>query len=435
MDREYVGGVCLNWGCIPSKALIAASNFVEKVKHAETMGIKVGGVEVDVGKMQDWKDGIVKKLTTGVAGLLKGNGVEVIMGAAKLTGPKSLEVQTKEGVEKIEVTKGIVLATGARPIEIPGFKFDGERIVGARQAVSFREVPKRLVIIGGGVIGLELGTVYAKLGSKVTIIELMPQLLPGVDLDLVKVVHRKLEKLGCEIHLEARARSAEVHEGAVRVVAEVGGKTETIDADKVLVSVGFRPNSEGLGLDAAGVKTDAKGFVPVDIEMRTNVKSVFAIGDLCGPPLLAHKASKEGEIAAEVIAGHKAANDVQAMPAAIFTDPEIATVGMSETEAKAKGKDVVIGKFPFAASGRAMAVLETDGFVKVIADKASHHVLGVGIVGPEASDLISEAALAIEMGGFVEDVGLTVHPHPTLSEAMMEAMKHSLREAIHILNR
>jgi dihydrolipoamide dehydrogenase len=435
VEKEYMGGVCLNWGCIPSKALIAAANFLERVKHAETMGIKVSGVEVDVGKMQDWKESIVKKLTSGVGGLLKGNGAEHLFGTAKLTGPKSLEVQTKEGVEKVEVTKGIILATGARPIEIPGFKFDGEHVVNARHAVSFREAPKRLVIIGGGVIGLELGTVYAKLGSQVTVIELMPQLLPGTDLDLVKVVQKKLEKLGCQIHVEARARSAEVAGGAVRVTAEIGGKSQVIEADKVLVSVGFRPNSEGLGLEAAGVKTDAKGFVPVDIEMRTNVKSVYAIGDLCGPPLLAHKASKEGEIAAEVIAGHKAANDVQAMPAAIFTDPEIATVGMTETEAKAKGKEVSIGKFPFAASGRAMAVLETDGFIKVIADKASHQVLGVGIVGPEASDLISEAALAIEMGAFVEDVGLTVHPHPTLSEAMMEAMKHAIREAVHILNR
>jgi dihydrolipoamide dehydrogenase len=277
--------------------------------------------------------------------------------------------------------------------------------------------------------------VWAKLGAKVIVVEMMPQLLPGMDPDLVAVVQKKLEKLGVEIHLGARAKSAAVSGKSAKVTFESGGKDVTVDADRVLVAVGFRPNSENLGLEAAGVKLDGKGFVPVDAMMRTNVPSIFAIGDLVGPPFLAHRASKQGEVAAEVIAGHKSAMDVYAMPSAVFTDPEIGVVGLTETEAKARGKDVRIGKFPFSVSGRAMALNETEGFIKVLTDKASKQIVGVSVVGPEASELVAEAALAMEMTATAEDVGLTVHSHPTLAEAMMEAAKASIGEAIHILNR
>jgi dihydrolipoamide dehydrogenase len=292
-----------------------------------------------------------------------------------------------------------------------------------------------MVIIGGGVIGLELGMVYQKLGTKLTVVELMDQLLPGTDLDLVRVVQKHLKKDGADIHLKSKAVKLEKSGGQAKVTIETEGKEQVIEAEKVLVAVGFKPNSAGVGLEGVGVKLDARGHIVVDDQMRTNVPSIYAIGDVAGMPYLAHKASKEGEIAAEVIAGHKAAADYRGMPAAIFTDPEIATVGMTESQAKAEGKNVKVGKFPFAASGRAMAVSETDGFIKVIIDEADHQLLGVAIVGPEASDLISESALALEMCAFAEDVALTVHPHPTLGEGVMEAFKHALGEAVHVMNR
>jgi dihydrolipoamide dehydrogenase len=292
-----------------------------------------------------------------------------------------------------------------------------------------------MVLIGGGVIGLELGMVYQKLGTKITVVELMDQLLPGTDPDLVRVVQKHLKKDGADIHLKSKAVKLEKSGGKAKVTIETDGKEQVVEAEKVLVAVGFKPNSAGLGLEGVGVKLDERGHIAIDDQMRTNVPSIFAIGDVAGMPYLAHKASKEGEIAAEVIAGHKSARDYRGMPAAIFTDPEIATVGMTESEAKAQGKKVKIGKFPFAASGRAMAVSETDGFIKVIIDEADHQLLGVAIVGPEASDLISESALALEMCAFAEDVALTVHPHPTLGEGVMEAFKHALGEAVHIMNR
>jgi dihydrolipoamide dehydrogenase len=436
IDKEYLGGVCLNWGCIPSKALIAASGLLEKIKHAEVMGLTAKDATIDVAKMQEWKAGIVKKLTGGVGSLIKGNGGEVLMGTAKIVAKDTVEVQKNEGgTERIKAKKGIIVATGAEVIRIPGFEPDGEVIVTAREAVSLTKAPKRMVLVGGGVIGLELGMVYQKLGAKLTIVEMMDQLLPGIDKDMVKVVERKLKKGGADILLGAKAKGCEVKGGVATVTIEHEGKERRVEADSVLVAVGFRPSSANLGLEAVGVKLDERKHIAVDERFETNVKGIYAVGDVCGGPYLAHKASKEGEIAAEVLAGHKAARDWLSMPAAIFTDPEIATVGMSESEAKAAGKKVKIGKFPFSISGRAMSVLETDGFIKTIVDDEDNRVLGVGIVGPEASDLISEAALSIEMCAYAEDVALTIHPHPTLSEAMMESFKHALKEAIHIMNR
>jgi len=438
VEKEEVGGVCLNWGCVPSKALIAASHTYEKVKdHGATMGILASGLAVDSNKMQDWKNGIVKKLTGGVRGLFRGNGVELVIGNARVTGPRTVEVKTPEGgTETIEATKAIVVATGSSTIEIPTFKFDGKQVIGAREAVSLREVPKRLLVIGGGVIGLELGMVYQKLGAELTVVEATATLLPGVDPDCVAVVEKKLVKHGAKIFKNAKAMGYEkAADGSVQVKVDMGGgKHDTIVTDVVLVAVGMRPNGAGVGLEEIGVKVE-RGFVPTDNVGRTNVDGVYAIGDVSGMPMLAHKASKEGEVVAEVIAGHKAAKDWVSIPAAIFTDPEIAVAGLTEAQAKEKGIEVKVGKFPFSALGRAMAVHETDGFFKVIADKKTNELLGVHIVGPEASDLISEGALALEMHAFLEDIGLTIHPHPTLGEGMMEAAMNGLGHAIHILNR
>ena len=436
VEKEYIGGVCLNWGCIPSKALIAASNTLEKIRHADKMGITTGEVKVDVEKLQSWKDGIIKKQTGGVSSLLKANKADSIMGTATIKSPTSVEVKKADGTTELyEAKKGIIVATGAVTIQIPSFPVDGKVVITAREAVSLKKVPGTLVLIGGGVIGLELGMVYQKLGSKVIVVEMLEQLLPTEDPDVVKVVEKRFVSRGGEVLTKAKAKSCTIKGDKATVVVEHGGKDRSIEADNVLVAVGFKPNSKGLGLEEVGVKLDERGHVLTNELIQTNIPTIYAVGDVSGPPYLAHKATKEGEIAAEVIAGHKAARDWRVMPAAIFTDPEIATAGLKEKEAKAQGREVKVGKFPFSASGRAQAVSETDGFIKSIIDAKTHEVLGVAIVGPEASDLISEAALAIEMCAFAEDVGLTIHPHPTLGESMMESFKHALGEAVHILNR
>jgi dihydrolipoamide dehydrogenase len=436
VEKEEVGGVCLNWGCVPSKAIIATSHTYEKVKSGASYGLLVDNPRIDANRLQDWKEGIVKKLTGGVRSLLRGNGADLVYGEARLTGPKTVTVRTREGTtETFEATKGIVVATGSSTIEIPTFKFDGKKIIGAKEAVSLREVPRRLLVIGGGIIGMELGGAYQRLGSEITIVEALPNLLTGVDPDVAAVVERLYAKRGAKILKGTKALGYEEQkDGSVAVRLDVGGKTDTVVTDVVLVAVGMRPNGAGVGLEELGVKVE-RGFVPTDTTGVTNVPGIYAIGDCASLPMLAHKASKEGEVVAEIIAGHKAAKDWVAVPAAIFTDPEIATVGIGEVQAKEKGLDIRIGKFPFSTLGRAMAVNETDGFIKVVADKKTHEILGIHIVGPEATDLISEGALALEMHAFLEDVGLTMHPHPTLGEGLMEASLNGLGQAIHIMNR
>lgn len=431
IEKGPVGGVCLNVGCIPSKALINAAKTFEKTKNAETMGIIVESVHLDFAKTIAWKDGIVKKLTGGVSQLLKGNGADVLAGDAKFVAKDELEVDTGAGKVRVK-SNHIVIATGSRPIEIPGFAYGGP-IMSSTEALALQEVPAKLLVIGGGYIGLELGQAYAKLGAAVTVVEGTDGLLPGQDPELVAIVARKLKAKGVTVHLGAKAVGWEPAGQGAKVKIEIGGKIESIEADKVLVTVGRRPNSEGLGLEALGVKVE-RGFVPVDGQLKTAVPGIYAIGDVAGQPMLAHKASMEAEIVAEVIAGHNASWDVKAIPAVIFTDPEIATAGMTPAEAAAQGRKVLTGKFPFGASGRAMTTGETDGFVKVLVDADTHQVLGVGIVGPSASDLIAEATLALEMGAFTDDIGLTVHAHPTLPEAFMEAVKHAVGEAVHTLN-
>jgi dihydrolipoamide dehydrogenase len=436
VEKDEVGGVCLNWGCVPSKAIIATSHTFDKVKNGASFGLLTDNPRIDPDKLQDWKEGIVKKLTGGIRGLFRGNGVELVYGDARVVGPRTVSIRTREGqTETVEATKGIVVATGSSTIEIPSFKFDGKRIIGAKESVSLREIPRRLLVIGGGIIGMELGGAYQRLGSDLTIVEALPNVLTGVDGDLAAVVEKAYVKHGAKIHKGAKALGYEYQsDGSVAVRVEVAGKAETLVTDVVLVAVGMRPNGAGLGLEELGVKVE-KGFVPTDNVGQTNVPGIYAIGDCSSAPLLAHKASKEGEVVAEILAGHRAAKDWASIPAAIFTDPEIATTGLGEEEARARGIEIRVGKFPFSALGRAMAVNETDGFIKVVADKATHELLGVHIVGPEATDLISEGALALEMHAFLEDVGLTVHPHPTLGEGLMEASLNGLGQAIHILNR
>ena len=436
VERDKPGGICLNVGCIPSKALITASKYYDKLRHGADIGILADNFRVDMPKMQTWKGEVVSKLTGGVKILLKSNGCDYRTGVARLVSRNTVELTEATGKVTIQADN-IVIATGSRPIEIPGFKFDGNRIVDSTGALAFDAVPERFVVIGGGYIGIEIGTLYAKLGSKVTVVEALPAILPGNDPDIVQVVARKLKKLGVEVMTGAKAKSWSEAGGRAAVVLDAGNvdsKDVTVTADKVLVAVGRRPNAEGLGLEEVGVKVE-RGFVTVDKRMRTNVPGIYAIGDVAGQPMLAHKASKEAEIVAEVIAGHKAEFDVRCIPAVIFSDPEVASAGITADEAKQRGRDVKVGKFPFAALGRAIANADTDGFVKVVIDADSKEVLGIHVVGNGASDIIAEAALAIEMGALADDLSLTIHAHPTLPEAIMEAAKASLGEAIHIQNR
>jgi dihydrolipoyl dehydrogenase len=433
VEKDKVGGVCLNVGCIPSKALIHAAKTFDKTKnHLQEIGISIPGApRIDMAAMLKWKDGVVHKLTSGVRQLLKGNHADLLEGEASFVSPREVDVK-KRGGDTVRVeAKSVVVATGSKPIQIPGFNFDRKRVIDSTDALSLPEVPRRLVVVGGGYIGIELGTVYAKLGSKVTVVEALPQILTGIDADCVRVVAQKLKKLGVEVVLGAQAKGWD--EKGDRAVLSLA--TGSIDCDTILVTVGRRPVTEGLGLDRIGVKLDPRGFVLTDKQMRTNVPGVYAVGDCCLGPMLAHKAVREGEVAAEVIAGKRAEFDARTIPAVVFSDPEIATTGLTEEQAAAAGRKVKIGKYPFAALGRALSVNDTDGFVKLVADATTQEVLGMHVVGGNASDLISEGALAIEMGAFLHDLSLTIHPHPTLPEAVMEAAAAALGEAIHIINR
>ena len=431
IEKDNLGGVCLNIGCIPSKALIRVAKLKKKLEAAKQIGVDVSGVRIDLPKVQAWKQGVVDKLTSGVEYLCKGNNVKIIKGQGAFKSSHELEVQTAAGTETVEA-KNTIIATGSRPFELPSFKFDATHIISSTEALALQEVPKNLVVIGGGVTGLEIGTMYAQLGSKVTVIEMLDQLLSGTDLDLVRIVERGLRRLSVDYHVKSKAN--EYRNGKVHATLE-DGKEGIFDADKVLVTVGRRPNSDQIGLEKTGVGLDSHGFIQVDKKMRTNVPSIYAIGDVVGPPLLAHKASKEGIVAAEVVAGMNSEADFRAIAGVIFTDPEIATVGLTEAQAKEQGFEPVVGKFPFTALGRALLAGETEGFVKIVADKSSDLVLGVHIVGADASDMISEAALAIEMGATLEDIGFTIHPHPTLPESIMEAAEAAKGKAIHILQK
>ena len=435
VDKGEPGGVCLNVGCIPSKALISATKLAHKAQHASQMGISFPAPDVDMATMQTWKAGIVHKLTSGVAGLVKANGGELRKATAQFLGPKRVKLTYADGrADDIVEAEHIVIATGSLPIEIPGFPIDQKHIVDSTGALDLDHIPGEMIVIGGGYIGLELGQTFQRLGTKLTVIEGLDRILASLDKDLASLVARQIKADGGEIITGARAKGVVERDGRRFVTIDVGGTEREVPADVVLVAVGRRPITGGLSLDKAGIKLDDKGFIVVDNRMQTNVKGVYATGDVVGQPMLAHKSTYEAEVAAEVIAGKKTVNDARVIPAVVFTEPEIAVAGLSKAEAEAKGHTVKVGKFPFAASGRAMAIDDTKGFVKVIIDAGDERVLGVQIVGPEASNLISEASLAIEMGAYAPDIGLTIHPHPTLGEAVMEAAKHAVGEAIHIQN-
>ena len=437
IERDALGGVCLNVGCIPSKAMITATHHLHKAQHDfPEMGLILKGLSVDMKKLLAWKNSVCAKMSGGVAQLMKGNQITIIKGEAQFKTAHELLVKTSSGTETVSGKKFIV-ATGSRPIEIPGFPFDEKNIVSSTGALDFDSIPKKVVTIGGGYIGLEISSYLRKLGTEVTVVEAQSHLLHGVvDPDCAQVVVKKFEKNGGKIITNAKAKSYKKTTKGYEVTIEFNGKDQVLDCDKIMVTVGRRPNSDQMNLKEIGIKVDDRGFVSVNSQRQTNLLHIFAIGDIAGQPMLAHKASHEGVLVAEVIAGHNRAYDVKTVPAVVFTDPEIASAGLLESEARSKGfKDLLISKFPFGANGRAVSMMETDGFVKMIADAKTHLLLGVHIVGPEASNLISEAALAIEMGARLEDLALTIHPHPTLGETMMEAAEATLGHAIHIIQR
>jgi dihydrolipoamide dehydrogenase len=432
--QPRLGGVCLNVGCIPSKALIHAADLAYEAAHAEQMGVTVDSLSVDLEKMVSWKDSIVERLTGGIGQLCKANGVEVLHGRAEFLSDRSLSVDTDDGQVEINFQQAII-ATGSSPIELDGFPHDGSKVIGSTEALSLDKIPDRLVVIGGGYIGLELGSVYAKLGSDVTVVEFLPELTPNLDPEVAKVLMRRLKQIGVKVLLSHRAERWEDGDPGSVVVTDPDGNEKSLEADVVMVTVGRRPNSEGLNLDKVGVNLDDKGFITVDDRMRTSVSGVYAIGDVVGGALLAHKAYQEAKVAAEVIVGEPAAFDSVAVPAVIYTDPEVAWAGLTEQEARDQGFNVRTGTFNFRASGRAMSLDSTDGFVKAIADADSQRLLGITAVGRGVSEFIGEATLALEMGAFLEDVGLTIHPHPTMSEALQEAVEMALGKAVHAVNK
>jgi dihydrolipoamide dehydrogenase len=435
VDKDNVGGVCLNRGCIPSKAIISAAERYIAIREAGEMGIEVSGdVTVNMPKLIEWKNGVVKKLTGGVNTLLKGNGVEVIHGEAYFSSPNSVRVSTEDSSQTYKFND-VIIATGSRPAELRVLPFDGKRILSSTEALNLEEVPKRLIVVGGGYIGLELGTAFAKLGAKVTILEGTSSLLPGTDPSLTKMVTRKLKKLGVEVFTDAMVQGGENTGDEVVVRATLKGEEKSFTADYCLVAVGRKPNTDELGLQFAGVETDERGFIKIDNQCRTNVEHIYAIGDCAGGALLAHKASYEAKVAAEAMCGMNSVIDYQAMPFVIFSDPEIAYTGLTEAQAKEQGYDPVVSRFAFQANGRALSMNHADGFAQVVADRETKQVLGVQIVGPEASSLIAEAVFAVEMGANAEDLALTIHAHPTLPEVLMEAAEGILGHAIHMVNK
>ncbi len=432
IEKGDIGGVCLNVGCIPSKAVIHASHRFEHAQHSDDMGITAENVKVDMGKVQEWKASIVKKLTGGVEGLLKGNKVEIVKGEAYFSDTNAVRVTKDEYTSQTYKFKNCILSTGSSPIELPSFKWS-DRVISSTGALALPEVPKKMVVIGGGYIGIELGTAYANLGTEVTILEGGKTILPGFEKQMSTLVSRRLKKKGVEIITDAMAKGVEESDEGVKVAAEIKGEEKTFDADYVLVTVGRKPNTEELGLEQIGVKLDDKGHIEVDKQCKTSVDGLYAIGDIVPGPALAHKASYEGKVAAEAISGEAAEVDYLAIPAVVFSDPELASVGYSESEAKDAGFDVKASKFPFGANGRALSLNDAEGFMKLITRKDDGLVIGAQIAGPNASDMIAELGLAIEAGMTAEDIALTIHAHPTLGEITMEAAEVAIGLPVHIV--
>lgn len=431
VEKATLGGVCLNVGCIPSKALIAAGHRYETAKHSDAIGITAENVKVDFSKVQAWKAGVVKKLTGGVEGLLKGNKVEIVRGEAYFVDNTTVRVMDENSAQTYKF-KNAIIATGSRPIELPQFKYT-KRVLDSTGALALEEIPNHIVVIGGGYIGTELGGAYANFGTKVTILEGSDEILNGFEKQMSSIVARNLKKKGAEIITKALAKGVQETETGVTVTYEVKGEEQSVEADYVFVMVGRRPNTDELGLEQAGVELGERGIIKIDKQCRTNVSNIYAIGDVVEGPPLAHKASYEAKIAAEAIAGHTSEIDYLAIPAVVFSDPELASVGYTEKEAKEEGIDIIASKFPFAANGRALALDAAEGFLKLVTRKEDGLVIGAQIAGPSASDMIAELGLAIEAGMTAEDLAMTIHAHPTLGEITMEAAEVALGNPIHIV--
>jgi len=437
VEKDAYGGTCLNHGCIPSKAFITAADVAHDAGNAEAMGVHADPA-VDMAGLAAWKNDVVDQLTGGVEKLCKANGVHLMEGTAAFKDDHTARIAhggEGQGMESVEF-EDCVVATGSRPLEIPGFSFADEHVWASRDALAAETVPEELVVVGAGYIGMELSTMFAKIGADVTVVEMLDAALPAYDDDVTRVVRSRAADLGVDFEFGEGASEWHETEAGIEVVTETAtGETASYDADKVLVAVGREPVTDTLELDAVGLEPDDNGFLATDEQARTDLDHIYAVGDVAGEPMLAHKASAEGIVAAEAIAGEPAALDHQAVPAAVFTDPEIGTVGMTESEAAEAGFDPVVGEMPMRASGRALTMNDSEGFVRLVGDEETGFLLGAQVVAPEASELIAEIGLAIELGATVEDVAETIHTHPTLSEATMEAAENAMEQAIHTLNR
>ncbi|MGE8209833.1 MAG: dihydrolipoyl dehydrogenase [Stenotrophomonas rhizophila] len=421
-----LGGVCLNVGCIPSKALLHAAAVIDEVAHAGDFGVEFGAPTITLDKLRGYKEKVVTQLTKGLAGMAKQRKVRTVQGLATFVSANELEIVGDDGKTQLLRFEQCIIAAGSQAVKLPNFPWDDKRVMDSTDALELAEVPGSLLVVGGGIIGLEMATVYAALGSKVTVVEFMDQLMPGADKDLVKPLADRLKKQGVEVHLKTKASGVSADAKGITVTFEAATEGETPALaqgtfDRVLVAVGRSPNGKKIGAEKAGVQVTERGFIPVDRQMRTNVPHIFAIGDIVGNPMLAHKATHEGKLAAEVASGEKKEWVARVIPSVAYTNPEIAWVGVTETEAKAKGLKVGVAKFPWAASGRAIGIGRTEGFTKLIFDEETHRIIGGAIVGVHAGDLLAEIGLAIEMGAEAEDIGHTIHAHPTLSESVAMA--------------
>jgi len=412
-----LGGVCLNVGCIPSKALLHAAAVIDEAEAMAAHGVTFGKPKLDLDKLRSFKDKVVGQLTGGLAGMAKQRKVRTVQGVGTFVSPNEMEIDTAEGKKLLRFEYAII-AAGSQAVRLPAFPWDDDRIMDSTGALELKDVPAKLLVVGGGIIGLEMATVYSALGSEVTVVEFMDQIIPGSDADLIKPLAKRLGSKLKGVHLKTKVVEAKATKKGIEVSYEGESIPATSVFDRVLVSVGRSANGNKIGADKAGVAVTERGFINVDTQMRTNVSHIFAIGDLVGQPMLAHKATHEAKVAAEVVAGHKSHFDARVIPSVAYTDPEIAWVGVTEREAKEKGLKIGVGKFPWVASGRAIGIDRTEGFTKLLFDEETHRVVGGAIVGPHAGDLISEIALAIEMGAEAADIGLTIHPHPTLSESV-----------------
>ncbi len=412
-----LGGVCLNVGCIPSKALLHAAAVIDEAAAMSDHGVVFGKPKIDLDKLRGWKEKVVGQLTGGLASMSKQRHVTVIQGHGTFSGGHEMTIETADGSQVVSFARAII-AAGSQPFKLPGLPWEDERVMDSTDALELRDVPRRLLVIGGGIIGLEMAGVYHGLGSEVTVVELTPQLMPGTDKDLVRPLQKRINARYSGIYVNTSVTAVAARDDGLHVTFEGSKVPENTVYDRLLVSTGRTPNGNKIGAQAAGVEVTERGFIPVDRQMRTNVPHIFAVGDIVGQPMLAHKATHEAKVAAEVCAGMKSAFDARVIPSVAYTDPEIAWAGLTETGAREQGIDYKLGRFPWAASGRALGIGRTEGFTKLLFDPDSHRVLGAGIVGPHAGDLIAECVLAIEMGCEAGDIGLSIHPHPTLSETV-----------------